>query len=174
MCLCLCVWLHKMGAKNAKQAQARPYNKMNKTTKTLYYRAEFQSMGDVLKDGHLNLKEFTRLVTLLGLPQADRAAQMLWDQQKKEEGNRMTVDEYVSLMSDPAVDAKTSMWRRLFAQFDTDGSGWASRQEVVQGLEKMGIEVNEDMRGRIQAMDADKDDRVYYGDFLKMQLLKHC
>ncbi|KAL8625089.1 hypothetical protein ACOMHN_030724 [Nucella lapillus] len=157
-----------------KQAQSKPYNKMNKATKALYYRAEFQCMGDVLKDGHLNEKEFTRLMTLLGMPEAQRASEVLWKKQKKAEGNRMTVDEYVTLMSDAAVDSKTNMWRRLFAQFDTDGSGWASRQDVVEGLENMGIEVNAAMRARIQAMDSDKDGRVYYGDFLKMQLLKQC
>ncbi|XP_076456656.1 16 kDa calcium-binding protein-like isoform X2 [Babylonia areolata] len=160
-----------MGAKIAKQTQAKPYAKMNKTTKSLYYRAEFQCMGDVLKDGHLNQREFTRLMSLLGLPQLDRAAEILWNKQKKRDGSRMNVDEYVHMMSDPSLDSQTSMWRKLFAQFDTDGSGWASRQDVIQGLQKMGIEVNDSMRAKIEAMDGDKDGRVYYGDFLKMQLL---
>ena len=32
--------------------------------------------------------------------------QILWNKQKKEAGNKMTVDEYVNLMMDAAVDAK--------------------------------------------------------------------
>ena len=67
---------------------------------------------------------------------------------------------------------RTNIWRKLFAQFDTDGSGFASEEEVVEGLEKMGIPVGDEMRAKISSMDSNKDGRIYYGDFLKMQLLK--
>lgn len=33
----------------------------------VYYRAEFTSVGDVLKDGMLNKAEFLRLIALLGV-----------------------------------------------------------------------------------------------------------
>ena len=64
------------------------------------------------------------------------------------------------------------MWRKLFAKFDTDGTGYASRQEVIDGLEDMGIPVGDEMKDKISRMDSNKDGRIYYGDFLKMQLLK--
>ncbi|KAK7485660.1 hypothetical protein BaRGS_00023109, partial [Batillaria attramentaria] len=155
-----------------KRSAGKMSGKMSKETRTLYYRAEFQTMGDVLQDGQLNEREFYRLMTLLGLPDVAKSAGILWNKTKKAAGNKMSVDEYVGMMVDPAVDSKTSLWRKLFAQFDTDGSGYASREEVITGLEKLGIPVNDEMRQKIKAMDADKDGRIYYGDFLKMQLLK--
>jgi hypothetical protein len=50
---------------------------MSNSTKRLYYLAEYTSLGDILpKDNRLSQKEFTRLVTLLGMPEADRAAEV--------------------------------------------------------------------------------------------------
>ncbi|XP_070208619.1 calmodulin-like isoform X2 [Littorina saxatilis] len=145
---------------------------MSQDTQRTYFRAEFQSMGDVLGDGRLNKQEFTRLVSLLGLPDAATSAEVLWNKTAKQEGGKMRIEEYCDLMADPAVDSKTDMWRKLFAKFDTDGSGYASRQDVIEGLENIGIPVNDEMKAKIKAMDSDRDGRIYYGDFLKMQLLK--
>lgn len=59
----------------------------------------------------------------------------------------------------------------MFAKFDTDGSGYASQKEVISGLADMGIPVNDAMKKKIKDMDTDKDGRIFYGEFLKMQLL---
>lgn len=166
-----------MGGKLAKSVTRARGNKKGKkkmdtkTTCTIYYRAEFQTMGDVIKDGLLNQAEFLRLMTLLGLPDVDKAGPILFNKTKMAAGDKMSVDEYVAMMMDPTVDANTNMWRKLFAEFDTDGSGYASRQDVISGLEKLGITVGEETRRRIQAMDSNKDGKIHYGDFLKMQLL---
>ena len=62
--------------KGGKSGGRKKGGKMNKATRATYYRAEFQSMGDVVHDGRLEKKEFFRLMTLLGLPEVDRAAEV--------------------------------------------------------------------------------------------------
>jgi len=142
-------------------------------TRKIYYQAEFKCMGDVLGDGKLNQREFTRLMQLLGLPDVAVNSKVLWDSTKKVERGKMHIDEYVAMMMQPGVAQKTCMWRELFAKFDTDGSGWASRNDIFTGLEEIGITVTKELREKIMAMDkkSAQDDRVNYGDFLKMQLL---
>ena len=61
------------------------------------------------------------------------------------------------------------MWRQLFAEFDLDGTGTASKAEVLQGLEKVGIPVNDRLKATVDKM-ADSQGMVGYGDFLAEQL----
>ncbi|XP_025090674.1 16 kDa calcium-binding protein-like isoform X2 [Pomacea canaliculata] len=160
-----------MGSKFGKLRKAKKKRRnMTPADPGVYYRAEFTSVGDVLKDGMLNKAEFLRLIGLLGVSDPEEA-EVLWDRQTKAAGDWMSSAEYVALMSNPVVAETTSMWRKLFAKFDTDGSGYASQKEVISGLADMGIPVNDAMKKKIKDMDTDKDGRIFYGEFLKMQLL---
>ena len=63
-------------ASKSRASGGRKGGKMSKETMKIYYRAEFESMGDVVRDGRLSKVEFFRLMTLLGLPDVERAAEV--------------------------------------------------------------------------------------------------
>ena len=58
----------------------------------------------------------------------------------------------------------------MFGEFDWNGTGWASKDEVLQGLENIGLPINAQTRKMVDDMDDDNDGRVSYTDFLKEQL----
>ncbi|KAK3740267.1 hypothetical protein RRG08_051748, partial [Elysia crispata] len=89
---------------------------------------------------------------------------------KKSDGGQLSRDEYISLMFDKKIDSKTNQWRKLFAQFDQNGTGWATKEEVLQGLQKMGLGNNEQMKKIVEEMDGDNDNKIFYTEFLKKQL----
>ncbi|KAK3781239.1 hypothetical protein RRG08_051747, partial [Elysia crispata] len=80
-------------------------------------------------------------------------------------------DEYISHSClTRKIDSKTNQWRKLFAQFDQNGTGWATKEEVLQGLQKMGLGNNEQMKKIVEEMDGDNDNKIFYTEFLKKQL----
>lgn len=142
---------------------------MNKQTKLLYFTAEFKAMGDLVGNNKLNKGEFIRLLMLLGYPGGREGSEKLW-QAKVPQAAYMNLDEYIQMMMDKNIFESTKMWRMLFAEFDTDGSGFASPDEVKMGLEKIGLTVGPVMEEKLQKMDSNKDGKINYSDFLRMQL----
>ncbi|BFZ20939.1 hypothetical protein BsWGS_23977 [Bradybaena similaris] len=138
----------------------------------LYITAEFKSLGDITHDDHLRLEEFVRLLLLLGYPSDEEEAKKIWNSVGLPDGGFMTLDDYLALMSNEEVSSKTGTWRKLFAQFDTDGNGFASKAEVLHGLHEIGIDLTPKIRGKVEGMDGDKDGKISYGEFLKVQLMQ--
>ncbi|ESO86007.1 hypothetical protein LOTGIDRAFT_235605 [Lottia gigantea] len=138
---------------------------------SLYFKAEFACM-DLGKDGKLCYSEFVRLLAGLGYHLGVPGAKKVWKDCGKYESSYMTLREYVDLMkNDDELEKATSSCRSVFAAFDWDSSGWASKSDIIKGLETvLGITVTPQLEQKIQAMDSNKDGCVYYGDYLKMQL----
>uniref|UniRef100_A0A0B6ZRE4 EF-hand domain-containing protein n=1 Tax=Arion vulgaris TaxID=1028688 RepID=A0A0B6ZRE4_9EUPU len=136
----------------------------------IYYTAEFQSFGDVSKDNLMGKDEFIRLMQLLGYPGDTGDARLLWKAMGQPEDGRITLNEYNVLMSDEAVAVKTDTWRKLFAEFDPDSNGYATKAEVINGLKHIGVEITPEIREKLEAMDANKDGRISYAEFLRLQL----
>ncbi|CAG5122703.1 unnamed protein product [Candidula unifasciata] len=139
-------------------------------TRLLYFTAEFQSLGDMTKDNHLRLEEFTRLMLLLGYPSDEEEVEKIWTSIGLPDGGLMTLDDYLKLMSNEEIRSKTDTWRKLFAKFDTNGNGFASKSEVVTGLQEIGIDITPTLRAKIEGMDTNKDGNISYAEFLKIQL----
>ncbi len=59
----------------------------------------------------------------------------------------------------------------MYEEFDQDHSGWASKEDVVNGLQNsLGIPVEGQLKEKIDAMDENGDGKIYYSNFLRMQL----
>ncbi|RUS76137.1 hypothetical protein EGW08_016107, partial [Elysia chlorotica] len=144
--------------------------KISNEAKRIYYTSEFDALGDMTKDGLVNYDEFMNLLMLLGFTGDRDGCKKIWKYAKKPDGGQMNKDEYIALMFDKKIDSKTDQWRKLFAQFDQDGTGWATKEEVLQGLEKMGIPNSDEMKKTVEEMDTNKDDKISYTEFLKKQL----
>ncbi|KAI8777077.1 16 kDa calcium-binding protein [Biomphalaria glabrata] len=170
------------GGKNKKDKKHKGNNECDKTdggvqipeitqdTRRLFYAAEFKSLGDVTKDNTMRKEEFTRLMMLLGFPYGIEEIEQIWSDKGMEDGGRMSLEEYIDVMLDDKIDSQTSMWRKLFTCFDTDGNATASKAEVVKGLEKIGLDITPEMRTKIDQMDTNKDGKISYEEFLKAQL----
>lgn len=53
--------------------------------------------------------------------------------------------------------------------FDTDNSGSATKSELIDGLRDLGIKINPTIQKKIEDMDHNKDGKVTYEDFLRIQ-----
>ncbi|GFN91040.1 calcium-dependent protein kinase 31 [Plakobranchus ocellatus] len=144
--------------------------KISNEARRIYYTAEFEALGDMTKDGLISIEEFMRLMMLLGYPGGRSGCKSIWKYAGKTEGGQMSKDEYISLMFDKKIDSKTNQWRKMFADFDQDGTGWATREEVLQGLEKVGLADTQQIKKLVEDMDGDNDGKVSYTEFLKKQL----
>ncbi|XP_067666000.1 uncharacterized protein [Haliotis asinina] len=171
----------KMGKEKGKMSQAKgpaltrqmtEEEIQEQNTKLRYLEEEFNCM-DVLGDNRLNYGEFVRLMRLLRYPTGHEGAKQIWLKQLgKNERSTMSKNEYVKLMtSDTTLEKLTSVWRCVYEEFDHDHSGWASKQDVINGLENsLGIPVQGTLREKIDAMDENGDGKIYYSNFLRMQL----
>merc|ERR1712006_81686 len=67
-----------------------------------------------------------------------------------------------------------SRWRRrsnAFLTFDADGSGFITREELIETLTTMGDPVDEEtITGMIQEADVDGDGKINYEEFTKIML----
>ncbi|GFR92997.1 calcium-dependent protein kinase [Elysia marginata] len=144
--------------------------KISNEARRIYYTNEFDALGDMTKDGMVNFDEFMRLMMLLGYPGGRDGCKRIWTHAGKTDGAQMSRDEYIALMFDKKIDTKTNKWRKLFAQFDQNGTGWATKQEVTQGLEKIGIPNTDQLKKAVEEMDEDNDHKISYIEFLKKQL----
>ncbi|CAL1542204.1 unnamed protein product [Lymnaea stagnalis] len=153
-----------------KKEETQPVSDPSIETRKLFYTAEFHSLGDVTRDDTMTKEEFYRLMMLLGYPDGVEGAERIWLDHGQEDGGRMTLDQYIALMFDDAVDAKTNCWRKLFANFDPDGNAFASKSEVIKGLQNIGLDITPEMRKIVDKMDTNKDGKISYEEFLKAQL----
>ena len=59
----------------------------------------------------------------------------------------------------------------MYSTFDNDGTGWASRQDVERGLREIfSAKLTDELTDRVRKMDENKDGKIYYTNFLRMQL----
>lgn len=144
--------------------------KISNEARRIYYTAEFDALGDMTKDGLINFDEFMRLMMLLGFTGNRDGCKKVWKYAGKSDGAQMSRDEYITLMFDKKIDTKTNQWRKLFAEFDQNGTGWATKDEVTQGLEKLGVSNKTELKQIVEDMDSDHDNKVSYIEFLKKQL----
>lgn len=59
--------------------------------------------------------------------------------------------------------------QKAFREFDKDGNGYISRDELIQVMHSQGDELtDEEIDGMIKTADQDKDGRVDYREFVAM------
>ncbi|XP_041361608.1 uncharacterized protein LOC121377610 isoform X2 [Gigantopelta aegis] len=157
---------HGRMTKEMSQEEVKEFN-----TKIIYLRGEFEAM-DLLQDNKLNMGEFMRLMRLLQYPGGSQGAKQVWLDLGLSERNFMNEDEYVNLMlKDEQLERATSIWRDIYEKFDWDKSGWASTSDVETGLkELLGGDISAELKKNIAKMDENKDGKIYYSNFLRMQL----
>lgn len=67
--------------------------------------------------------------------------------------------------------SSTSRLRDIFFKFDDNKDGRATKEQILQGFADMGIEVDDEIKEKINKLDTNNDGKVAYQDFVKSQLL---
>lgn len=150
-----------MGQKGSKKLP-----KFSEEMLDLYLRAEFNVM-DTDKDGKINRKELRNLLTLLGVRKAKNKLE-IFDIYKKDD--TVDIEDYVAIFKDePPLVKKTQRFRQLFRLFDKNSDGWATKAEIIAGLEQVEIEIDDAIRETVEKMDAHDDGKVSYQEFLTLE-----
>merc|ERR1712091_247969 len=83
------------------------------------------------------------------------------------------IDEFVDLMSktNKTTEQMEEEIKNSFLTFDADGSGFITREELIETLTTMGDPVDEEtITGMIQEADVDGDGKINYEEFTKIML----
>lgn len=59
----------------------------------------------------------------------------------------------------------------MFFKFDDNKDGRATKEQILQGFEDMGIEVDDEIKEKINKLDTNNDGKVAYQDFVQNQLM---
>ncbi|KAK3087598.1 hypothetical protein FSP39_008100 [Pinctada imbricata] len=135
----------------------------------VYLRGEFMSM-DWDKSGVISTDDFCKLLLYLGVPSKDRIKAFLREINPNE-CSTMTLAEYYLLMEKhPELISQTNRWRSMFKKFDISGDGQADKKDILNGFREMGVEVDDEIKDKLNELDTNGDGKVLYQDFLRGQL----
>lgn len=137
--------------------------------KQLYFKAEFTAM-DKDNRGKLTTSEFVKLMMFLGYGERWKVDELLKAVNPEGDGY-ITIDEFYSAMKRPGVVEGTSRLREMFFKFDDNKDGRATKEQILQGFEDMGIEVDDEIKEKINKLDTNNDGKVAYQDFVQNQLM---
>ena len=60
--------------------------------------------------------------------------------------------------------------RQLFRKFDLSGDGKAYKNDIIEGFRKMKVEIDDEIRDKIDKLDISRDGKVEYRDFIRAHL----
>merc|ERR1711908_59985 len=97
----------------------------------------------------------------------------LMEEVDKDKSGTIEFDEFVDLMSqtNKSQEQMNEEIKNAFLTFDADGSGFITREELIETLTTMGDPVDEEtITGMIQEADVDADGKINYEEFTKIIL----
>lgn len=135
-----------------------------------YLKGEFVAM-DTPRREMLSLEQFERLLTFLGYDGEMKPEYMLGKVGADSGREYITVDEYYKLMNKfPDVKTRTNKLRVLFFKFDHNYDGFAPKEDVLDELRKMGVDVDAEIISKVEQMDVNHDGKISYQEFVLTHL----
>lgn len=134
----------------------------------IYVKAEFTAK-DTDADGVLNREEVTSLLKALGVG-AD-ALQSKVNAIISEGEDTVDKDSYANaFVADKDLVEKTSRIRGIFSMVDKNKDGYATKDELQGTINTVATKFDNTIGDKIGRMDADKDGRISYAEYLAVQL----
>merc|ERR1712072_1458001 len=131
------------------------------------------NLFDKKRTGSIPLPDMGTVLRSLGQNPTEAELQALMEEVDKDKSGAIEFEEFVDLMSrtNKSKDQMQNEIREAFLTFDADGSGYITRDELVETLTTMGDPVDEEViNGMIQEADLDGDGKINYEEFTKIML----
>merc|ERR1711907_232305 len=113
------------------------------------------------------------LLRSLGQNPTESELRTLTEEEDGDRSGTLEFDEFVDLMAvtNKSREDMEEEIRSAFLTFDADGSGFITREELVETLTTMGDPVDEEtINGMINEADLDGDGKINYAEFTKIML----
>ena len=121
---------------------------------------------DKNKDGAIAPEELKSVMDAIGQPVTEEEVQKMINDADLDSNGKVDLAEFAKMMK---KRAKNNELMAAFQNFDSDGSGKISGEELKQALTSIGEDITDDQLVKmIKEADKDGDGQVDYEEFLKM------
>merc|ERR1712046_163241 len=131
------------------------------------------NLFDKKRTGAIPIADMGTVLRSLGQNPTEAELQALMEEVDKDKSGTIEFDEFVDLMSrtNKTQEQMEEEIKNAFLTFNADGSGFITREELIETLTTMGDPVDEEtITGMIQEADVDGDGKINYEEFTKIML----
>merc|ERR1712167_471780 len=131
------------------------------------------NLFDKKRTGAIPIGDMGTVLRSLGQNPTEAELAALMEEVDKDKSGTIEFDEFVDLMSrtNKTKEQMEEEIKNAFLTFDADGSGFITREELVETLTTMGDPVDEEtINGMISEADLDGDGKINYAEFTKIML----
>merc|ERR1711908_144563 len=131
------------------------------------------NLFDKKRTGSIPIADMGTVLRSLGQNPTEAELAALVEEVDKDKSGTIEFDEFVDLMArtNKTQEQMEEEIKNAFLTFDADGSGFITREELIETLTTMGDPVDEEtINGMIQEADVDGDGKINYEEFTKIML----
>merc|ERR1719181_1260993 len=131
------------------------------------------NLFDKKRTGSIPIADMGTVLRSLGQNPTEAELAALVEEVDKDKSGTIEFDEFVDLMArtNKTQEQMEEEIKNAFLTFDADGSGFITREELIETLTTMGDPVDEEtITGMIQEADVDGDGKINYEEFTKIML----
>merc|ERR1712017_31462 len=131
------------------------------------------NLFDKKRTGAIPIGDMGTVLRSLGQNPTEAELAALVEEVDKDKSGTIEFDEFVDLMSrtNKTQEQMEEEIKNAFLTFDADGSGFITREELIETLATMGDPVGEEtINGMIAEADLDGDGKINYAEFTKIML----
>merc|ERR1719247_563140 len=131
------------------------------------------NLFDKKRTGAIPIGDMGTVLRSLGQNPTEAELQALMDEVDADKSGTIDFEEFVNMMSrtNKSNEQMEDEIKTAFLTFDADGSGFITKDELIETLTTMGDPVDEEtIVGMIQEADLDGDGKINYEEFTKIML----
>merc|ERR1711934_789032 len=136
------------------------------------FRKNFNLFGKK-RTGAIPIGDMGTVLRSLGQNPTEAELAALMEEVDKDKSGTIEFEEFIDLMArtNKTHEQMEEEIKNAFLTFDADGSGFITREELVETLTTMGDPVDEEtINGMIAEADLDGDGKINYAEFTKIML----
>merc|ERR1711934_1334996 len=131
------------------------------------------NLFDKKRTGAIPIGDMGTVLRSLGQNPTEAELVALMEEVDKDKSGTIEFEEFIDLMArtNKTHEQMEEEIKNAFLTFDADGSGFITREELVETLTTMGDPVDEEtINGMIAEADLDGDGKINYAEFTKIML----
>ncbi|GAB1597953.1 calmodulin-like protein 8 isoform X2 [Argonauta hians] len=121
---------------------------------------------DVGGDGYLSVDELQIGLKKRNINVSKAAVQSALKSLDVDSDGKVTKAEFVQVMSKPCIQDPNEM-KKAFNMFDTDGSGYITKDELKKAMKSLGMDCSSEEIERIMRSVSKDDDKIDYNEFVQ-------